>query len=158
MKIPKRMFFRLLRFWPPYLGAGIRVTSIAEDFSSFEVEMKLRWYNRNYVGTHFGGSLYSMADPYFMLILIERLGRDWIVWDKAATIRFRKPGRGTVRARFELSEEEIEKIRRDAEREGKIEPVFHARILDEGGDVVAEIEKVLHIRRKKRSVSSGGPE
>lgn len=146
--ISKRLLFRLLRFWPPYLGAGIKVTHVAADCSSFDVEMKLRWYNRNYVGTHFGGSLYSMADPYYMLILIERLGSGFVVWDKAATIRFKKPGRGTVRAHFELDDAEVERIRHQAEAKGKIEPVFTAHVVDEEGDVVAEIEKVLYVRKK----------
>lgn len=140
--------FKLMSFWPPYLGAGVRVTKISSDLTSIEVEMKLRFWNRNYVGTHFGGSLYSMADPFFMLILMENLGRDYIVWDKTATIRFKKPGKGRVRARFQIEREQIEKIRSEADQNPKTEPEFRAFILDEAGDVVAEIHKVLHVRRK----------
>lgn len=147
----RRLLLKLVNFWPPYLGAGIRVTRIAEDLRSFEVRMKLRWYNRNYVGTHFGGSLYSMCDPFFMLILIEGLGSGYEVWDKAASIRFRRPGRGTVTARFQISEDEIEAVRREADANGKTEPRFTVEVLDEAGEVVAEVEKLLHVRRRRET-------
>lgn len=137
----------LLNLYPPYLGAGVRVR-IAPDFRTFDVRMKLRWWNRNYVGTHFGGSLYTMCDPFFMLILMEHLGRDYVVWDKAASIRFRRPGRGTVRAIFHIPEERIAEIRAAADRDGKLEPVFQVEVVDERGDVVAEVEKLLYVRRK----------
>ncbi len=145
----KPLFFRLLNVWPPFFGAGIRVKRRGSDLGGFDVEMKLRWYNRNYVGTHYGGSLYSMADPFYMVILMEKLGPGYTVWDKAATIRFRKPGRGRVRAAFEISEEEVEEIRRQADQQEKLEPVFTAQIIDQEGDVVAEIVKTLHVRKRK---------
>ncbi|RMD74179.1 MAG: DUF4442 domain-containing protein, partial [Bacteroidetes bacterium] len=93
-----------LNLYPPFLGAGIRVRTISADYRRAVVEMPLRWYNRNYVGTHFGGSLYSMTDPLYMLMLMNVLGPDYIVWDQAATIVFRRPGRSTVRAEFELTD------------------------------------------------------
>jgi len=141
----------LFPLYPPYLGAGIRVTDIADDFSRIRVRMKLRWWNRNYVGTHFGGSLYSMCDPFFMLILMEQLGRDYIVWDKAATIRFRRPGRGPVFADFHIPQERIEEIRRTVEDKGVTEPVFTVDVLNEEGKRVADVEKLLYVRRKDRS-------
>ena len=110
-----RKLRRRINFYPPYLGASVRVMHISEDFRRVEVEMPLRFYNRNYVGTHFGGSLYSMCDPFYMLMLINILGPDYIVWDKAATIRFRKPGKGLMKATFELTEEKIAEIRTAAE-------------------------------------------
>lgn len=137
-----------LRFYPPYLGAGVRVTHIAEDFSSIEVEMPLRFYNKNYVGTHFGGSLYSMCDPFYMLMLIELLGPDYIVWDKAASIRFRRPGKGLVRARFEISEDKLAEIRAAADANGKVEPEFQVEVKDRDGNVIAQIQKLLYVRRK----------
>jgi hypothetical protein len=111
--------------------------------------MKLRFWNSNYVGTHYGGSLYSMTDPFYMLMLIENLGRDYVVWDKSATIRFRKPGTGTMSASFRLSEQQICDIRHELETKDKIEPTFRVEVQDETGNVVAEIEKVLHIRKKQ---------
>jgi len=139
---------RRVNLYPPYLGAGIRVKRISEDFRTVEVEMPLRWWNRNYVGTHFGGSLYSMCDPFYMLMLIHNLGPDYIVWDKAATIRFKKPGKGVMRATFHLPAERVEEIREQAEREGKVEPQFQVVVMDAEGNVVAEVDKVLSVKKK----------
>ena len=146
--ILKRYMRMYLNIWPPFLGAGIRVKRLASDWKEIDVEMRLRRWNANYVGTHYGGSLYSMADPFFMVMLIENLGQDYIVWDKAASIRFRKPGRGTVSASFRLSDEQIDEIRQALTSQAKIERVFMVEIRDEAGVVVAEVEKLLHIRRK----------
>lgn len=149
--------WRMLNFYPPYLGAGIRVRRVDEDgLPTYSARMKLRSWNRNAVGTHFGGSLFAMTDPFHMLILLEVLGRDYIVWDKRSTIRYRKPGRGTVEAVFHISSREIDDLRSAVEREPKAEPVFRIEITDEEGDVVAEIEKTLHVRRKdaRRSTDS----
>lgn len=139
---------RWIRFYPPYLGAGVRVTHVSDDFRTVSVEMPLRFYNRNYVGTHFGGSLYSMCDPFYMLMLINILGPDYIVWDKAASIRFKKPGKGLVRATFHIPEERIAEIRAAADTQGKVEPQFQVQITDNDGNVIAEVNKLLYVRRK----------
>ena len=154
-----RRLRRLFPFYPPYLGAGIRVTDIADDFSHIRVRMKLTWWNRNYVGSHFGGSLYSMCDPFFMLILIEQLGRDYVVWDKAATIRFRRPGRGTVFANFQIPQERVEEIRLAADENDVTEPIFTVEVHDGEGKRIAEVEKLLYVRRKDRRIqrSSSSP-
>src|SRR5246500_3077581 len=139
---------RLVNFWPPFLGAGIRIKHIAPDMKSVDVEMKLHWWNANYVGTHFGGSLFAMTDPFYMLMLMANLGRDYIVWDKASRIRYRKPGKGTVRAEFRLSDAQLDDIREKLKDLPKYEPVFNAEVKDLQGTVIAEIEKVLHVRMK----------
>ena len=144
----KRHMRVFLNLWPPFLGAGIRIRRLAPDWKAIDVEMKLRRWNRNYVGTHYGGSLYSMADPFFMLMLIENLGKDYIVWDKSASIRFRKPGRGTVLAEFRVSDEQISEIKDALKSQEKIERVFRVEVKDESGIVIAEVEKLLHVRRK----------
>ena len=90
-----------------------------------------------------------MCDPFFMLILLEHMGRDYIVWDKAASIQFLKPGRGTVIATFHISPEQIAELRAQADREGKIEPLFNVDVTDEQGEVVAKVEKRLYVRKKK---------
>ncbi len=138
---------RSINIWPPFLGSGIRVKWSA-DYKSVDVEMKLRVWNRNYVGTHYGGSLYSMTDPFYMLMLMENLGREYIVWDKAASIRFRKPGKGRVTAQFRLSQEQLDDIRTRLESQPKYEPTFEVKVKDESGEVVAEVQKLLHIRKK----------
>ena len=139
---------RTMNFYPPYFGAGVRIAEMSDDFRYIRVEMPLRFYNRNYVGTHFGGSLYSMCDPFYMLMLMKNLGRDFIVWDRAASIEFKKPGEGTVTAEFELTKKQIEEVRQKAERQYKVEPTFEVDVVDEQGDVVASVEKVLYVRRK----------
>ena len=146
----KRHALRLLaNVWGPYLLSGISVRRIAPDLRTVEVQMKLRPWNRNYVGTHFGGSLFAMADPWFMVMLIELLGPGYVVWDKQGAIRFRKPGRGTVRAVFEIPPERVEEIRRGVEASGKVEPVFTVQITDGQGDVVAEVDKLLSVRKAR---------
>lgn len=142
-----------LRLYPPLLGAGIRVRRISPDLREIDVDMKRRWWNSNYVGTHYGGSLYSMTDPFYMLMLLRNLGRDYVVWDKSASIRFRKPGRGTVRAQFRLDERQLAELHERLRSEEKIEPVFAIDVLDEAGEVVARVEKVIHIRRKENRQS-----
>ena len=142
-----------LNLYAPFLGAGIRVKRLAPGWKEVDVEMKFRWWNANYVGTHYGGSLYSMTDPFFMVMLIENLGQDYIVWDKSATIRFKRPGRGTVTASFRLSDQQIDEIKQALNAEKKIERVFTVEVKDESGTVIAEVEKLLHIRRKDQPAS-----
>src|SRR5271167_2589151 len=143
----QRLMLRLVNIWPPIAGSGIRVRWRA-DLKSVDVEMKLRLWNRNYVGTHYGGSLYSMTDPFYMLMLMNNLGPGYIVWDKAASIRFRKPGKGRVRAELRLSDAQLDDIREKLKLQEKYEPTFVVEVKDEAGEVVAEVQKVLHIRRK----------
>ena len=131
------------------MGAGIRVEHVAPDMKSVDVEMKLRWWNANYVGTHFGGSLFAMTDAFYMLMLMANLGRDYIVWDKAASIRYRKPGKGTVRAEFRLSDTQLDDIRERLKTLPTYEPRFTVEVKDELGTVIAEVEKLLYVRRKE---------
>ncbi len=144
-----RNFKLLFNLWPPLLGAGIRVTRVQPDWKEVDVEMKLRRWNRNYVGTHYGGSLYSMTDPFYMVMFIEILGRDYIVWDKSAMIRFRKPGRGTVHARFRVTEEQVAEIREALNIEEKIDREFSVEVKSGDGQIVAEVKKLLQFRKKK---------
>lgn len=138
---------RLINFYPPFLGAGIRSRRI--DEYTTRVEMKLTALNRNILGTHFGGSLYAMCDPWFVLILLRVLGPDYIVWDKSANIQFLQPGRGKVTATFHIPLERVNEIREQADSGKKIEPVFTVDVLDEKNKVVARVEKLLYVRKKK---------
>ena len=141
-----RLRERLINFYPPLLGAGIRSRTI--DDLTIHVEMKLTALNRNIVGVHFGGSLYAMCDPWFMLIMMRALGPDYIVWDKAASIKFVSPGRGTVKAVFQIPQERVNEIRAVADRGEKIEPTFSVDVLGEQGQVIAHVEKLLYVRKK----------
>ncbi len=141
-------FRHLMNLYPPYLGAGIRIMHISDNFRKIVVRMKLRWTNRNYVGTHFGGSLYAMTDPFYMLMLIRNLGSDYVVWDQAAAIQFRKPGRGTVFARFELTESMINDVIENTAQNPVCRPVWTVDVVDEQGQAVATVKKTLYIRKK----------
>lgn len=135
--------------WPPYLGAGIRVDHIADDYRSVSVRMRLGHLNRNYIGTHFGGSLYAMTDPFYMLMLIHLLGRDYVVSHAGARIEFLAPARGTVRARFELGDAELDAIRAATAEGAKFRPEYPVDVRDAAGITVARVQHVLQIRRRQ---------
>ena len=139
---------RLINLYPPYWGTGISIKRISPDFKEICVQMKMRWYNRNYVKTHFGGSLYAMTDPFFMLMLIHILGKQFVVWDKAAHIEFIKPGRGTVTASFRVKQEQIQNIMNRTSEGEKYFPEFTVDIRNESGEKIASVIKTLYIRKK----------
>lgn len=143
----QRLRERFINLYPPFLGAGIRSRRL--DDLTIRVEMPLTWLNRNIFGTHFGGSLYMMCDPWFALILLRALGDGYIVWDKAASIQFIRPGRGKVTAIFYITPERVEEIRQAAESSPKVEPVFTVEVVDAQGQVVARVEKLLYVRKKQ---------
>ena len=140
----------LLNIYPPYFGSGIVIKSIDADYHKLVVQLKMHWYNRNYMHTNFGGSLYAMTDPFYMLMLIQILGKDYIVWDKSAQIEFIKPGRGTLSADFILSDNQIQDIKKNTSLGEKYLPEYLVEIKDETGDLVASVRKVLYIRRKEK--------
>jgi acyl-coenzyme A thioesterase PaaI-like protein len=145
---------RLLRwgmnFWPPFRGAGIRVRHIAADWSEARVELRHGLLNRNFVGTAYGGSLFSMTDPFYALMLIHRLGERYLVWDQAASIDFVAPGRGSVAAVFSLGEEKVLEIKNLAAGGDKVLPQFDVEVRDASGALVARVRKTLYVRLKPR--------
>ena len=145
-----RMLRHGLNLWPPFLFAGIHVAAIGDDFRSARVELRMRPWNRNYVGTHFGGSLFAMTDPFWMLLALHALGDGYIVWDKAATIDFEKPGRGTVHADFVLDDATLQDLRAAAAGGDKVLRWFDTPVRDASGDVVAMVRKQLYVRRKRQ--------
>jgi acyl-coenzyme A thioesterase PaaI-like protein len=142
---------RLLRFvlnlWPPFRGAGIRVEALSGDFRYARIGMKLRLLNRNMWGVHFGGSLFAMTDAFYSIMLKQNLGADYVVWDKTATIDFRKPGRGRVYAEFRLDDAAIEAVRQATQTGAKHLPELQVDVMDERGDVIAAVHKTLYVRR-----------
>lgn len=145
---PKIMKF-LLNVYPPYLGAGIKIEHIKSNWEELKVSMTLRWYNRNAVGTHFGGSLYSMTDPHIMLLLMNILGKDYIVWDKSAEIDFIKATKEKVFCTITVTREIIEEIKEKTKNGEKFLPEFTLEIVDRHKNMIAKLKKVLYIRRKK---------
>jgi hypothetical protein len=147
-KIRQRFLDRLINFYGPYVGAGVKLTEMSKDFRFARVEMPLTIYNKNYVGTQFGGSLYSMTDPWYMLMLIKNLGPDYIVWDKSASINFIRPGRSMVRAEFKLTQELIDEIKAAVEENMKVNWPFKVEIFDEETVLIAAVEKIVYVRKK----------
>lgn len=142
-------FRRIMNVWPPYWGTAITLAEVSPDFRRVVVQMKKRFYNSNAFGTHFGGSLYAMCDPHYVLQLVPLLGDGYLIWDKASTIEFLKPARGTVTAVFEWSDEQLSEIRARTAEGAKFEPERVVDIINEQGEVVARVHKTLYVRRKK---------
>ncbi|HEX2081351.1 MAG TPA: DUF4442 domain-containing protein [Longimicrobium sp.] len=153
--MPESLHTRLMRWgfnlFPAYRGTGGRITYISHDLREFRLRLPLNVRTRNYVGTIFGGSMYAAVDPVYMVMLIRILGPEYIVWDKAASIRFRRPGRTTLYARFVLDDAELDAIRDILTREPVVDRTYTVDLVDADGVVHATVEKVIHIRRKKRS-------
>ncbi|WP_435104414.1 DUF4442 domain-containing protein [Arhodomonas sp. AD133] len=137
-----------MNIWPPFLGAGVRVKEISPDWQRAVVALHHRRWTSNYVGTQFGGSLFAMTDPFYMLMLLHALGKRYWVWDHSARIEYRRPGRGTVTARFELDPERLARIRAAAESGEKLLEDFTVAIRDNEGEVVAAVERTIYIRLK----------
>lgn len=149
-KLSPGLFRFGINLWPPFVGAGIRVEHVAPDFRSVTVALAPRWYNRNYFGSHFGGSLYAMTDPFFALMVLHNLSSDYLVWDKAGSIDYLAPGRGRVWARFELTVEDLAHIRTMTDDGDKHLHLFKVDVRDGDGMAVARVEKVVYVRRKRR--------
>lgn len=144
-----RAFRHVLNFYPPFRGTGAWCTFIADDWSEMRIRVPLSWRTRNYVGTIFGGSLYAGMDPHFMFMLMHRLGPDYLVWDKAASIRFRRPGRGALTAVCRMPDSEVAEVRRLLESQEKVDRTYSVDLVDKDGTPHATIEKVVNVRKRK---------
>lgn len=140
----------LFNAWPCIRGTGTRVTYIAPDWSELHVRLPLSWRTRNYVGTTFGGSMYAAVDPFLMLMLIERLGPGYVVWDKSAAIRFRRPGRGTLHATFTIDDDDLDSLRREVDAAGgRVDRTWTIDLVDADGVVHARVDKVLYVATRQ---------
>lgn len=151
MNLSPRTLRRVMNLWPPYLFTGVRVLAIADDWRSARVALRLTRWNRNYVGTQFGGSLFAMSDPFWMLLAMHRLGRDYIVWDKAGAIDFLAPGRTDVYADFALDDVVVEELRAAAAGGERVLRWFETELKTAEGEVVARVRKQLYVRLKPRA-------
>jgi acyl-coenzyme A thioesterase PaaI-like protein len=149
MKFSPKSLKRLLNLYPPYLGAGVKITHISEDWRELHVGMSLRWYNRNAVNTHFGGSLYSMIDPHLMLLLMQILGKEYLVWDKAADIEFIKASKKKVRTVIKITDKNLEDITLMTKAGKKYFPEFMLDVIDEDNELVARVKKTIYVKKKK---------
>ena len=143
-----RLFRWYFNFFPAYRGTGARVAYIAGDWHEIRVRLPLSLRTRNYVGSMFGGSLYASVDPIYMIMLMKLLGPDYVVWDKAAAIRFRKPGKATLYATCTLDDTELQRIRAELVTQASLDCVYHIDIADAAGVVHAEVDKTIYVRRR----------
>lgn len=151
MKLSANQLRWILNAWPPFWGAGIKVEELHDDFSYARVSLAFRWYNKNYMRVQYGGSLFSMTDPFFVLMLIKRLGKGYVAWDKLSEINYLRPGKSRVYAEFRLSDEQVADIREAAIRDEKVYPTFEVAIVDERKQVIATVKKTLYVRREKKT-------
>jgi hypothetical protein len=145
----KRFLLKIWNIWPPFLGSGITVHILSPDLRKVEVRLKLRFWNKNFFGTQYGGSLFSMTDAMYSVMLIENLGSDFVVWDKSATIRYLKPGRTDVKASFEITQDDIQKIKSELSAKDKMDWHRPVQIFDKSQILIAEVDKVIYIRKKR---------
>jgi acyl-coenzyme A thioesterase PaaI-like protein len=139
---------KMINWYPPYIGAGIKLKKVNQDKTRMEVELRKTWFNKNLFGTHFGGSLYSMCDPFYVFIVHNYLGRGYVVWDKSAEIKFIKPGTGKVRAIFEISQEKLLQLKGEVDSAGKLTVIFETVITNESNQLVAKVRKEIYMRKK----------
>lgn len=139
---------QLLNLFPAYWGTGAKAVFLSTDFKEVQIRLKLSWRTKNYVGTIFGGSMYASTDPIYMIQLIEILGKDFVVWDKSAAIRFLRPGNKTLFARFVISDELLEKIKKEVAEKREMDLNLHVDFTDSEGVIYAKISKVLYIAEK----------
>jgi acyl-coenzyme A thioesterase PaaI-like protein len=152
MSMPESLKTKVMRwgfnFFPAYRSMGARITYIASDWREMRIKLPLSWRTRNIVGTIFGGSMYGAVDPIYMVMLIKVLGPEYVVWDKAASIQFKKPGKRTLYATFNLAQGEINEIKAALGSSSSIERIYHVELVEADGIVHAAVEKTVYIRRK----------
>ena len=153
MKMTPRRLKRILNLYPPYLGAGVKVTYISEDWKELHVCMAMRRYNRNAVGTHFGGSLYAMVDPHLMLLLMQLLGKGYLVWDQSADIEFIKATKTKVTSIIRVSDEDVATIKRHTDSGDKYLHSFAVHIKDAHDDLIAKVNKIIYVRKKRPEIA-----
>jgi hypothetical protein len=145
---PSRLARWRLNWFPAYRGTGGRATYVSHDFREVHIKLPLNWRTRNYVGTIYGGSIYGAVDPIYMIMLMKALGRDYVVWDKAAAIRFRRAGRATLYGTFLVTDDVVEGIRKELETVEKLDRHFVVELKDKAGEVHAVIEKTVNVRKR----------
>ena len=136
-------------FFPCYRRTGARITAISPDMKQVRIKLPLNWTTRGYWGTTFGGSLYGAVDPVYLVMLARNLGKGYMIWDKSASIQFKRPGRGTLYATFILTDGELDAIRASLIAEPKIDRTYHVDLVDSAGEIHATVEKIVHIRRPR---------
>lgn len=154
MRVTPRRLAIAMSLWAPNLWSGIRIKHFADDWTSASVTLHVNPITRNYVGTAFGGSMSAMTDPYFFMLVMHQLGRDYVVWDTRGEIEFVKPGRGVLTAHFQVSPAQVAELRERAKGGAKVLEWFETEITDAAGDTVARVRREVYVREKKRVTSA----
>jgi acyl-coenzyme A thioesterase PaaI-like protein len=136
-------------FFPCYRRTGARIIYVSPDFSEVRIKLPLNWKTRGYNGTLFGGSMYACVDPVYMVMISWNLGRDYIAWDKAATIDFRKAGRSTLYSTFKLEPGLLDSIREELKTQDRVERIFEVLLTDDQGVVHAAFNKTVVVKKRK---------
>lgn len=137
-----------LNLWPPFWGAGIKIMAISDDFRYVRLRLKLRWWNKNANRTQYGGSIFSLTDPVYSLMLMGILGKQYFVWDQQAHIEFIRPGNDDLFADFIISEDCIAEIMAATELGNKYLPEFSVNVIKANNEVVARVTRTLYVRKK----------
>lgn len=145
-----RLWKLAFNLFPPYRGTGAVITYIAADWREVHIRLPLNLFTRNIYGVIYGGSLYAAIDPIYAIMVMHVLGKGYAAWDKAATIRFRKPGRSTLYATFRLDDAEIAAIRTALAAAPAVDRTYQVELADKTGLVCASFEKVVHVRRETK--------
>lgn len=138
----------LMNWYPMFFGTGGKILFWSSDWREVHLRLRRNIWTYNYVGTIFGGSMFAATDPFYMVMLLRILGNDYVVWDKSASIRFRKPGRTTLYAHFLVTDETLRVIKEEVARNGQVDLPFKIQWRDKEGTVYAEIERICYIADK----------
>ena len=157
IKLTPNNFRRMMNWWPPFWVMRVHVMSVSPDWCEASVRMKLSFRNKNFTGSHFGGGLFSRCDSLYMIMLMQILGKDYVVWDKAAAIQFVAPGRGTVFAHFKLTVGQIAEIRSKTANGEKFAPAYRVNVVDDAGKIIAIVDKTIYIRKSPRCLRKTRP-
>jgi acyl-coenzyme A thioesterase PaaI-like protein len=142
-------FRTVMNLYPMFFGTGGKITLISADWREVDVQLGLNLWTTNYVRTIFGGSMFSASDPFYMLMLMHNLGKDYVVWDKSAQIRFRRPAKERITTQFVLKEEVIDEVKTKIAANGETDFTFLVQWFNGEGKVVSEVERLVYIANKE---------
>lgn len=134
---------------PMYRRSTARIIYVSDDLKTVRIKIPISYKNKNYIGSIFGGSLFSAVDPIPMIQLMTIFKEEYIVWDKSAHIRFKRPAKENMYANFEFTTEEIEDIQKKVHENKEVEHSKTTLITNKTGDIVyCEVTKLIYIADK----------
>jgi len=135
--------------WSPmYKRTTAKLLEVSDDLHYIKIRLKLNWKNRNYAGSIFGGSMLAATDPIYMIQLIQILGNQYVVWDKAVTAKYKRPAKGTITGEFIFSSEEIRALKQKLKQQPELDIIKNMVLVNGKNETVAEFSKTLYIAEK----------